>query len=327
MPTVRVDTGTIKDVIRAACRAPSLHNIQPWLWVVETDELKLFLDHSRVLPTDHAGREAVIGCGAALDHLRVAMAAAGLHANVDRFPDPNNPDHLASIQFDKMSYVTDGHRRLAGAIWVRRSDRLPLASAPNWEAFEPLLRARINDYAVHLDVLPDRSRPRLAYASQFAESLRLYDALYHAELHRWTTPFEASTGIPYGSLPSASEGNRVDVGRTFPAPHHPDRRVQILQDQSTIVVLSTTSDSRADALITGEALSALLLECTIAGLATCPLTHITELEVTRDIVKAVVGHRTVPQVLVRIGRAPATEEPLSRTRRRPLADVLSIHGR
>ncbi|MGB3335409.1 MAG: NAD(P)H nitroreductase [Mycobacterium sp.] len=327
MPTVRVDTETIKDAVRAACRAPSLHNIQPWLWVVETDELQLFLDDSRVLPSDHAGREAVIGCGAALDHLRVAMAAAGLHASVDRFPNPNNPNHLASIQFDRMSYVTDGHRCRADAIWVRRSDRLPLAAAPNWEAFEPLLRARIDEYAVHLDVLPDRARPRLAYASQFAESLRLYDALYHAELHRWTTPFEASTGIPYGSLPSASEGNRVDVGRAFPAPHHPDRRAQIPQDQSTIVVLSTTSDSRADALITGEALSVLLLECTIAGLATCPLTHLTELQVTRDIVETVLGRNTVPQILIRIGEAPATAEPLSRTRRRPLTDVLSIHGR
>ncbi|BBZ23328.1 Acg family FMN-binding oxidoreductase [Mycolicibacter hiberniae] len=326
MLTVRVETEAVKDAVRAACRAPSLHNIQPWQWVLEADRLQLFLDESRVLPSDHAGREATIGCGAALDHLRVAMAATGLHANVDRFPNPNNPNHLASIQFDKMSYVTEGHRCRAAAIWVRRSDRLPLAPPPNWVAFEPLLRSRLDEYAVDLDVLPEKSRPRLAYASQFAESLRLYDASYHAELHRWTTPFQTSTGVSYSSLPSDAEGGRVDVGRAFPGVHHGDRRTQIQRDQATIVVLSTRSDARADALLVGEALSAVLLECTMSGLATCPLTHLTEVQVTRDIVETLVGRNAFPQILVRIGQAPGTEEPLPRTRRRPLSDVLSIHG-
>ncbi len=324
MPTVRVETEAIKDAVRAASRAPSLHNIQPWLWVLESEQLQLFLDKSRVLPSDHAGREAVIGCGAALDHLRVAMSATGLHSNVDRLPNPNNTDHLASIQFDKMEYVTDGHRCRASAIWVRHSDRLPLAPPPNWEDFEPLLRTRMGDYAVAFDVLPETARPRLVHASQFAESLRLYDAEYHAELHRWTTPFEAPSGIPYDLLPSASEGARVDVGRAFPTPHHPHRRDQVQQDQSVIVALSTRSDSRSDALAAGEALSALLLECTMANLATCPVTHLTEVQVTRDLVETVVGHDTVPQVLIRIGQAPAAEDGAPRTRRRPLTDVLSI---
>ncbi|QZA05991.1 NAD(P)H nitroreductase [Mycolicibacter heraklionensis] len=329
MATERVEIDVIRDAVRAACRAPSLHNIQPWRWVVETDELQLFLDPSRVLPSDRAGREAVIGCGAALDHLRAATASAGLHANVDRFPNPNDPNHLASIRFDRMGYVTDGHRCRADVIWVRRSDRLPFAPPPNWESFEPILRNRLAHYGVLFDVLPDRVRPRLAQASQFTESLRLYDSLYHAELHRWTVPFEASTGVPYSSLASATEAGRVDVGRRFPTPtlDHPDRRAEIGQDQATIVVLSTESDSRADALATGECLSALLLECTMAALATCPLTHLTEVQVAREIVETLVGRNAVPQILVRVGHAPATEEPAPRTRRRPLDDVLSIHGR
>lgn len=327
MATERVETEVIRDAVRAACRAPSLHNIQPWRWVIETDELQLFLDPGRVLPSDRAGREAVIGCGAALDHLRAAMAAAGLHANVDRFPNPSDPDHLASIRFDRIGYVTDGHRCRAGVIWVRRSDRLPFAPPPDWESFETLLRNRLAPYRVLVDVLPDRARPRLAQASQLAESLRLYDSAYHAELHQWTVPFEASAGIPYSSLASATEAGGVDIERKFPAPGYPERLTEINQDQATVVVLSTEADSRADALATGECLSALLLECTMAGLATCPLTHLTEVQVAREIVETLVGRNAVPQILVRIGHAPATEEPVPRTRRRPLDDVLSVHGR
>ncbi|BBX22428.1 putative NAD(P)H nitroreductase acg [Mycolicibacter terrae] len=326
MSAAMVATETVKDAVRAACRAPSLHNIQPWRWVFDGAVLQLFLDSSRVLPTDRAGREAIIGCGAALDHFRVAMCSAGLRSDVERFPNPNDPDHLASIRVARMAYVTDGHRRRAAAIWERRSDRLPLQSPADWELFEPVLRNRLGHHDVHLDVLGEDARPRLVQASQLAESLRLYDSTYHAELRRWTVPFEESAGIPYSALATASEGGRMDIGRKFPAVHHAERRNRIQQDQSTIVVLSTDSDTRRAALTTGEALSAVLLECTMAGLATCPLTHLTEVQVAREIVETLVGGDAVPQVLIRIGHAPATDEPPPRTPRRPLDDVLELPG-
>ena len=105
--------------------------------------VQLFLDKDRVLySTDHSGREALIGCGAALDHFRVAMAAAGWTANVDRFPNPNNR-HLASIDFSPMEFVTDGHRRRADAILLRRTDRLPFAAPANWDLVEAQLRGAV----------------------------------------------------------------------------------------------------------------------------------------------------------------------------------------
>ncbi|MEB3023292.1 Acg family FMN-binding oxidoreductase [[Mycobacterium] crassicus] len=327
MPAPTGQTEVIRDAVVAACRAPSLHNVQPWRWVMDADEVQLFLDPTRMLPSDRSGREALIGCGAALDHLRIATDSAGLHANVDRFPNPNDPDHLASVHFTPMDYVTEGHRRRAQAIWARRSDRLPMESPANWESFEPVLRDRIDRYRVHLDVLPENSRPRLAQASRLAESLRLYDSGYHAELARWTVPFEESAGIPDSSLASTAEGDRVEVGRAFPAGHHHDRRVHLHEDQATIVVLSTDGGSRADALETGEALSTVLLECTMADLATCPLTHLTEVPAAREIVETLVGGTAVPQILIRIGHAPATEKSPPRTQRRRLDDVLEVRGR
>ena len=139
-----VDTEVIRDAVRLACRAPSLHNSQPWRWVAEDDTVQLFLDKDRVLySTDHSGREALIGCGAVLDHFRVAMAAAGWTANVDRFPNPNNHLILASIDFSPMEFVTDGHRRRADAILQRRTDRLPFAEPPDWESVETQLRRTV----------------------------------------------------------------------------------------------------------------------------------------------------------------------------------------
>lgn len=327
MQDTMVETGVVKDALQTACRAPSLHNSQPWQWVLTRDgELQLFLDQERVMPSDRSGREAVIGCGAALDHFRVAMAAAGWHAQVVRFPKPTQPSHLASMHFTPLDYVTEGHRRRAGAIWARRSDRLPFAPPTNWDAFEPVLRNSIDRNDVRLDVLPRELRSRLAEASELTESLRLYDSNYHSELARWTAPFEASEGIPYSSLVSAAEGDRVSVGRVFPVTHDSERRVEVPEDFSMILLLSTDTDSRADALATGEALSTVLLESTMAGLATCPLTHLTELRVIREIVGTLVDNDAVPQILVRVGITPATEEVPPPTPRRPLEDVLQVQS-
>jgi len=149
MPDTLVDTDILGAAVQLACRAPSLHNSQPWQWVAEGAGLHLYVDHSRILPsTDKSGREAHISCGAVLDHLRVAMAAAGWTANVDRFPDPNNPDHLASLDFSPMSLVTDGHRRRADAIAHRRTDRLPFA-APNYFGGQAITIILMGFRAVH----------------------------------------------------------------------------------------------------------------------------------------------------------------------------------
>jgi nitroreductase len=87
MPDTMVDTEVLKDAVQLACRAPSLHNSQPWQWTADSAGLHLYVDRARKLySADKSGREALISCGAVLDHLRVAMAAAGFTAHVERFP-------------------------------------------------------------------------------------------------------------------------------------------------------------------------------------------------------------------------------------------------
>ena len=321
-----VDTEVISDAVRLACRAPSLHNSQPWRWVAEHDTVQLFLDKDRVLySTDHSGREALIGCGAVLDHFRVAMAAAGWTANVDRYPNPSNTLHLASIDFSPMKFVTEGHRLRADAILLRRTDRLPFAEPPDWESVESQLRRTVTADAVRLDVIADELRPELAQASQLTESLRLYDSSYHAELSWWTGHYETVDGIPQSSLVSAAEGDRVDVGRNFPVTHNSDRRFEFGHDHSKILVLSTYDNERASVLQCGEMLSAVLLDATMAGLATCTLTHITELRASRDIVASLIEQTTTPQVLIRVGLAPSIEDVPPATPRRPLHEVFEVH--
>jgi len=315
----------IEDAVHLACRAPSFHNSQPWQWVLESATLRLFLDPDQLVDTDNSGRQALLSCGAALDHLRIAMAARDWDTLVDRFPNPNNRHHLADIEFRPSAGVTPAQRRDADAIASRRSDRLPYDPVENGEAFEMLLRLAVQDRPTHVDLVAPHQRDKVADASHLAEALRMYDTSYHAELAWWTAPFGATTGIPHSALVSAAESDRVEIGRTFPVTHNRERRQHTGDDQATIVVISALDDAPSDILACGETLSAVLIEATGAGLASCTLTHVTEHPATSDIVSTLTGH-PLPQALVRIGVAPVLDDVPPPTPRRPLSDVFHVRA-
>lgn len=320
-----LDTQVLKRAVQLACRAPSVHNSQPWRWVAEGGALHLFIDRHRTVPgTDSFDRDAIISCGAVLDHLRIAMLAAGWRADIKRFPDKTDPDELASMKFSPAAHVTRAQRERALAILQRRADRLPLRQPAYWDFFERALYDTIDDSGVNLHVLGDDSRPRLAEAAKLTEDIRNGDWLYLAELDWWTTPYAVGEGIPPSALASDKEHLRVDVGREFPVRIHTDRRPEVEADWSKILVLSTDGDTRADWLRSGEALSTVLLECTMVGMATCPLTHLIELDESRDIVRDLIDQSGEPQVLIRVGIAPLMDRPAAPTPRRPLADVLRV---
>ena len=319
----------IQDAVRLACRAPSLHNSQPWRWVAETSTLHLFADFTRVMnAADPEGREIYLSCGAALDHLTVAMAAFGWEAAVQRFPDPDDPLHLAAITFDSAPPgMAADSRAHALAIGRRYTDRRPFEAPADWARFEVLLRQTVIPHHVMFDTVLDNARSTLATVSRLTATIRTNDPSYRAELNWWTSPFASGDGVPQSALLSVEAAGHIDVGRRFPSPYAAPRAEDVEVDRSKIVVLSTHhEDARLDVLRCGEALSAVLLRCTASGLATCTLTHMTELAQSREIVRELTGQRGMPQLLIRIGYSRHADAALAATPRRPLADVLERRG-
>ena len=177
-------------------------------------------------------------------------------------------------------------------------------------------------------MVADDARPTLAEASRLTEALRRYDTNYLSELRWWTSPFESdATHVPESAMVSSSEAARVDVARAFPPAGGGQRRAAIDHDHSKILVLSTDhDDARLDVLRCGEALSAVLLECTVAGMATCTLTHMTEIAASRDIITQITGTAGQPQLLIRVGKSPADGQHVEPTARRLVTEVLEFRN-
>ncbi|WP_327098133.1 hypothetical protein OIE68_04520 [Nocardia vinacea] len=319
------DRRTVRMALKLASRAPSVHNTQPWCWMFDGARLQLRSDTDRLLQSaDPLGRQLVISCGAVLDHARLAFLSMGWFAQVTRFPEPDLPDLLATLEFRPWPGALNTAAGRVRAIHRRRTDRLPMLAPDGWHDVLGAVRELARPHHVAVDEIADSSRPRLAAATEHATALRRYDMDYQNELHWWAGHSEVLEGIPVAALVSDAEAARVDVGRTFPSSPYSARRDD-LEDKARLVVLSTLGDTPAQWLHTGEALSEVLLECTARGLATCALTHITELAASRSVITDLIPHRDFPQVIVRIGIAPE-DTASAPTPRRPLDEVLEVRS-
>ena len=318
----RIDQRTVRSALALAAAAPSVHNSQPWRWVVGPHTVHLYADLSRWLPTtDAQGRDLVVSCGAALHHARVALAAVGLASSVHRMPSPDEPKHLATLQLHPR-LADDTDLALAAAILRRRTDRRRYT---DWEvpaAFVDDLGERAAAQGALLrPVTEARSRQRLIDAIRDAAEVRETNVSYLAERVPWTGRYADVDGIPAGNLLREAVASGGGTARRFsdglveqPSDEEPDGAL--------LAVLATGSDDSLSQLRAGEALSAVLLHATELGLATCPLSRPLEIASRRRTVRDdVLDGTAAPQLVLRVGWAPLGT-PLRPTPRRPIDDMI-----
>lgn len=306
------DTETIRAALSLAIQAPSVHNSQPWSWRVDSRGLHLFADFTRRLrSTDPDLRDLMVSCGAALHHCVVALAALGWHAKVHRFPDPDDPGHLASID---VLPQTPGEVDiiLAAAIKRRRSDRRHYSSWPVPGGDIALMGARAARGGVMLrqiDLLP-----RL---NEVVARSVLSNATGHGH------PLDVnSRGVAVRDTPIADPTATVSSWSSAGAALMRSADAHPSSDNAIVLALGTAEDDALARLRAGEATSLVLLSATAMGLATCPVTEPLEILEIRDAVRAdVFGTSGHPQMLLRVGWAATNADPLPATPRRPLKEV------
>jgi hypothetical protein len=318
------DVQTLRSAVALAARAPSIHNSQPWRWSLDATSLHLSADASRLLPaTDPDGRDLMLSCGAALHHLQVALAASGWATQVHRFPNPNQPDHLAAVEFLPREPNRDDVA-LAAAIQRRRTDRRRYTSWPvPMDLLDDLARTAGTFGAVLMPATDPDDRYQLVRALAEAATRQEADLAYATELATWTgrSPF-VTEGVPATNIPTERRHGDTTM-RAFPNGQLTERVDRWEDDAGELLVLATSTDNAEARLRAGEAMSAILLWATDFRMATCPLSQVLEVEATRNLVRdRVLDGFGEPQIVLRVGWAPVNAAPLPATPRRPLDDIL-----
>jgi nitroreductase len=309
---------------RASLLAPSVFNTQPWHWRIAGDTMELYAEPSRRLEqTDPDGRLLLLSCGTALHHARIALAAAGRQATVERLPEESSPDLLARIHLGTTVPGDPEAQMMAGAMKRRRTDRRAFGDRTVSDDVLTRLRRFVESEGAYLHVVRPDQMPMLAISTERAAGAELDDPAYRAELRHWTSrPSWSGDGVPPTTAveqalrrvpvrdftpegkPGLSAGDEVDKGAAY-------------------VVVFGLTDRPIDLLRGGEALSALLLKATAEGLATAPLSEAVEVTWTRRLLRDLLSDVGEPYVAVRLGYLH-TAEPLPPAPRRDPAEVITI---
>ena len=313
----------MKFLLGYAVMAPSRHNAQPWMFEIEGDEVRLYADRSRSLPIcDPDGRELVMGCGAALQNLRLAAAHFGYATSCEIVARPCD-DLLARVRLEERQPATLGIEELFAAIPHRRTNRLP------FEIREPppgLVAGLCREAGAEgASLRPVEDPQRVAVAELIAEGDRLQwgSARFRSEVAEWTRVNTTRRG---DGMPGYSSG-MSDAASLFlslvlrladsgPAEASRDRRRAL--GSPVLLVLSTRGDETRDWLAAGEALQRILLDATASGLYASYFNQPIETAGLCARLREVLGETGHPQVMFRLGYGPEMRPPP----RRPVQAVL-----
>ena len=325
LDTVSTDP-PVDDILQLACRAPSVHNTQPWKWRVSGSHVDLFADFTRQLVyADPSRRDLMISCGAALHHLQSAAAVLGWTSRVRRLPDPSDERHVASVELRRSRVTTDAGALLR-AIQSRRTDRrrptsnpVPIDRLHGLSAVGAVWGAQV------VPVLGESARQRLHDLTHRADVIQKRNHRYIDELASWSGT-SGPDGIPREHIPA-----RVEFGSTTPedaatrrfpggtlTDHEPDPE----PSQGGMLLVCTSADDAISWVRAGEALSAIWLHATSENLSVLPLSQAVEVDQTRhELQEDVLGGLVFPQILLRVGWLSTAHGDLAATPRRSLVEV------
>lgn len=291
----------LRALLGCAVRAPSSHNTQPWRFVVADGTVDLRADRTRALPAnDPEDRELTISCGCALMNLRVAAAREGLGVVVRTAPDPDDDDLLARVSFTGAGPPDAGDAALFDAIDARRTHRGAFRDEAVPATWLDLLAAAAAGEGAWLEALQatDRRR-RLAALVAAGDTRQWSNPRWRRELAAWMRPAGRGDGlaVPGAVAPLA----RLAVRTAVPAGVVRSRDRRLAVDAPLVAVLGTAGDGVDDWLALGQALQKVLLTACAQGLQASYLNQPVQVAALRPELAQLLGHRGLPQIVLRLG--------------------------
>jgi nitroreductase len=313
----------LKFLLNYAVLAPSGPNTQPWKFAVKGDEISLFADYSRSLPSlDPSHRTLYLSHGCVLTNLLLAAEHFGFDYDAKCLPDGVSGERTASARFSKKAAP---HRfpDLFSEIIRRHTNRKSFEQRP----IETEKLQKLEDYAkgkgVRLDILAsDEGKAKMADILARAQKMQLGNKDLRKELAAWIRPnnSEEKDGLPgysfgysdfesffgsfiFGTLDMSSSRARVETANMLASP--------------AVAVLSTETDDKMTWLKAGAAFETLFLMATRMEVRFDLFSQPIALPELRAEMAKILNVK-YPQLLIRMGYA----EPARHTPRRPVEEVL-----
>ncbi|WP_066370271.1 Acg family FMN-binding oxidoreductase [Herbidospora mongoliensis] len=314
----------LRSVVQAAVWAPSVHNTQPWSFVIEGDEIRLRADTDRRLSvSDPTGREMFISCGAAVFTLRTALRALGWEAIVHVLPDPDRPVLVATVKPGDPVDPDEHTLLLHAEITRRRTHRAGFSGLP---VSEPLLDAMVRhagDEGARLTLVDGPAERVLAALTTAAQLTARRDRTQNLELRRWGRPPGSGygDGVPADAYPNAPRRTHPHFEQRDYAADNPwgnsDEQVSAATT-GQVALVTTSGDAVADWITAGQALQHVLLHASAYGVGAAFHTQALEFPPLRSFIADYLCAGERPQLIIRLGY------PLTETAgvRRRIEDVL-----
>ena len=310
--------------VEIARAAPSVHNTQPWRWRLgDGGWLQLRAERRRQLAVaDPDGRLLTQSCGAALHHVRLALAAAGSQATVDRLPDASDPDLLATIRLGGGQEPDPQAASLLSCVSLRRTDRRPVTDRPVQEEALEAIRAAAEGEGTHLHLLRRENVVELTQAMSQADTTEVSEMEHRTEIAAWIGGDRPDrTGVPSNAIPDQPLQTRVQL-RYFGPPGTLPSDGGGHDASATYAILHGEADTAQAWLRAGEALSACWLTAMRHGVSVLPITAVVEVLSTRLVLTRMLSGLGNPYLAMRLGHPdPAIHLPPAPPRL-PTADIL-----
>jgi len=284
---------TIKEILKLAVHAPSGHNSQPWRFVVKGDGKILIWnlpDKDKTL-FNYRQRGSLIAHGAVLENVFIIASEKGYEANIRLFPEEQEPDLVAEVNFEK-TIKKYPYQHLLPYILQRSTNRKPYKITPlkdkDRESLETVTRS-LKDGKCEIALTQDRKSIHEAAVSLSMGDRLLFENFYiHQALFsnvNWTLRDEQKKreGLYVGTKELSLFERLIfkyllsrwgvvhKLQRAGISTKAALKRQKLYEKCSAIGILTASSDSPVDFIEAGRVLQRFWLTATSLGLSFQPV--------------------------------------------------------
>jgi hypothetical protein len=314
--------------------APSCRNAQPWIWKEDGDALCLYSQPKCDLPVaDPQGRQMIIGCGAALQHMIIAGRHFGYETTITRFPESDKPDFIARVELGTQIVPNSDNEILFNAIQTRHTNRGLFESRAIPASVLESIQNEVCNTEVWIRFI-EAQADREAMVSLIVEGdlEQWEDHDFRKEMVGW---IRSDEDLRLDGMPTQAMGyNQVETRLLPVAMRQPliarlinlgevqaDRDWLLAGGAPVLAVLGTpdTNDSQRDWLGVGESLSRILLRTCAAGLSVSFFNSPAEISRLWPRIYRILGRLGFVHLIFRLGYPVEASGP---TPRRTAKDVI-----